>query len=84
MGNDEEVQVSAYTNSSSGALFSVSLGKQMLLNAVSVKASEGKPTQVDITTQRLSSAGTYKVRGDSISGMLHTDNFVIVVRAYAK
>ena len=84
VASDEKIKVSAYTNSSSGAIFSVTLDKQTLLNGVEVKSPDGGPTQVDIIPKGQLSAGTYKVRGDSVSGMLHSDNFVIVVRAYAK
>lgn len=79
--SDEDVMVSAYTNSSSGAIFSVvNTDKQTIM----VKSPDGKPALVDIIPKGKLSAGTYKLRGDSNSGMLHSDNFVIVVRAYAK
>jgi len=86
LASNQEIQISVFTNSTNGASFSISLGKNTpTVKGVTVKSADGSPTECDISgQQKLSTPGAYKIKGESSSGFLGTDNFVVVIRVFSK
>eukprot|EP00560_Eucampia_antarctica_P003361 CAMPEP_0197832262 /NCGR_PEP_ID=MMETSP1437-20131217/13961_1 /TAXON_ID=49252 ORGANISM="Eucampia antarctica, Strain CCMP1452" /NCGR_SAMPLE_ID=MMETSP1437 /ASSEMBLY_ACC=CAM_ASM_001096 /LENGTH=439 /DNA_ID=CAMNT_0043435543 /DNA_START=74 /DNA_END=1393 /DNA_ORIENTATION=+ len=82
----EEIQIYICTKSTDEASFSIVLDKNTpVVKGISVVSANREPTEVSLTTeQKLSTPGLYKIKGESHSGMLKSNNFVVVIKVFSK